>query len=106
MASDRKAAAKDDEEVGDDDLEVDAIVVKGANGETKPNGGTVAVVLHPPLPPLPPLIGLEIKPPPPGTPPATPTPTLLLMLLLLLLLRLQLLLFTPGGAVPETGGSR
>lgn len=79
LASERRAAAKEDEDVGDGGP-APAEVVRGARGVARPRGGTVAVVLTP----------LLLS--------TTPPPLVMLMLVLLLLLLALLALLTPAAA--------
>lgn len=96
FARERRAAAKEDDDVGDGAL-APAVVVSGFRGVLRPRGGTVAVVLTPLL--------LKVTP---------PSLLMVILLLLLLLLLTVLALLTPAAAAAaataaaaaEPGGRR
>ena len=85
LARERRAAANDEDEVGEGAL-APAVVVRGAREVVRPRGGTVAVVLTP----------LLLK---------TPPSLMLMLLLLLLLLTLEALLTQAAAAAAATAAA-
>lgn len=86
FARERRAAANDEDEVGEGAL-APAVVVRGAREVVRPRGGTVAVVLTP----------LLLKTP--------PSLLMLMLLLLLLLLTLEALLTQTAAAAAATAAA-